>query len=113
MGSEYDWSFNTTAQTNAGGRVLKWPRGKVLGGSSAVNGIYAVRPSKAEYDAWVGLLENADGANAWDWDNQFASYKKSEKFTAPDSSLASQFNLLYNTDSQGTDGPINVAWPGL
>jgi len=38
LGTSYDWQFVTEPQTHAGGRALPWPRGKVLGGSSAVNG---------------------------------------------------------------------------
>ncbi|EJD05559.1 alcohol oxidase [Fomitiporia mediterranea MF3/22] len=113
MGSSYDWSFTTSAQSGAAGRSISWPRGKVLGGSSAVNGLYAVRPSKLEYDAWVGMLENATGANAWAWDTQFAAYKKSETFTAPDSGLANAFTLQFNTDSHGTSGPVDVSWPSF
>ena len=46
VGTKYDWSWNTTAQSGLtgsdgkSGRVAKWPRGKVLGGSSAINGLY-------------------------------------------------------------------------
>lgn len=38
LGTSYDWQFQTVAQPGAGGKALPWPRGKVLGGSTAVNG---------------------------------------------------------------------------
>ena len=43
-------------QPGAANRAITWPRGKVLGGSSAINGLYAVRPSKLEVDAWGALV---------------------------------------------------------
>ena len=58
------------------GRNLPWPRGKVLGGSSAVNGMYMVRPSAREMDTWSALQGGADGATAWGWDSMFAAMKK-------------------------------------
>ncbi|KAL5492939.1 hypothetical protein ACEPAI_4387 [Sanghuangporus weigelae] len=112
-GSSYDWSFTTTAQSQAGGRSLTWPRGKVLGGSSAINGLYSVRANKLEHDTWASLQDNADGANAWNWDNQFTAYRKSETFSAPDSVLASNFSLESNADSHGSDGPVDVSWPAF
>ncbi|KAL5476937.1 hypothetical protein ACEPAI_3123 [Sanghuangporus weigelae] len=110
-GTSYDWGFSTTAQTAAGDRPFSWPRGKVLGGSSATNGLYAVRGNKLEHDTWAELLEGASGANAWNWENQFAAYKKLESFTPPDSALASAFTLQSNPDSHGTNGPIDISWP--
>ncbi|KAI5121995.1 hypothetical protein M0805_001828 [Coniferiporia weirii] len=111
LGTTYDWQFTTVAQPNAGGRDLSWPRGKVLGGSSAVNGMYAVRPSQLEYDTWSGLLEGADGADAWNWENQMAAMIKSETFNPPLSAMASADTLEYNASSHGTDGPLHVSWP--
>jgi choline dehydrogenase len=48
----YDWNFTTAAQERAGGRLLSWPRGKVLGGSSALGAMTYVRGNRADYDAW-------------------------------------------------------------
>lgn len=113
LGTSYDYAYPTVAQTNAGGRTLTWPRGKVLGGSSAVNGMYMVRPSALEYDTWAGLVAGQDGADAWKWDYQFQSLKKAETFTPPSADLASQNDLLYSMDSHGTSGPVHTSWPGL
>ena len=66
--TQYDWQFKTTAQKHMNGRKAAWPRGKVLGGSSAINGLYYVRPSDAEMNAWADLA----GGNAydhWGWDS--------------------------------------------
>ena len=49
---EYDWCFRTIPQEGAGGKRMSQPRGKVLGGSSAINYLMYVRGSKADYDGW-------------------------------------------------------------
>jgi choline dehydrogenase len=43
LGTSYDWQYTTEPQTNAGERPLPWPRGKVLGGSTAVNGAFSFK----------------------------------------------------------------------
>lgn len=113
LGSSYDWQFTTVAQPNANGRSLSWPRGKVLGGSSAVNGMYAVRANALEYNTWSSLQNGASGAEAWNWTNQLSMMQKSETFNAPSSDLASANDLLYNASSHGSSGPLHVSWPGL
>jgi choline dehydrogenase len=57
---DYDWSFDAEADPSIGGRVDKWPAGKRLGGSSAINGMIYVRGHKWDYDRWAQL-----GASGW------------------------------------------------
>ncbi|KAL4246796.1 GMC oxidoreductase family protein [Abortiporus biennis] len=109
LGSSYDWHYTTVPQTHAANRAIAWARGKVLGGSSAVNGMYAVRPSQIEVDAWAGMIENG---TAWNWENQFAAMKKSETFTPPSADIQAAANIEYNTASHGTSGPVHVSYPG-
>ena len=117
VGTKYDWSWNTTAQSGLtgsdgkSGRVAKWPRGKVLGGSSAINGLYYVRDNKAEQDAWAKLIGNAD--DIWGWDNMYRAMKKSEDFTAPQKDIANQAHIQYKKSAHGSGGPINVSYPGV
>lgn len=113
--TSYDWAYNTIAQPNAGNRQLYWPRGKLLGGSSAVNGLYLVRPSKIEYDAWGSLMQsqdNGDGASAWAWDGHYPYMKKSENYTPPVEAVQSIVNLEYNLDNHGSNGPLHASYPG-
>lgn len=63
IGGQYDWCFETTTQTGLGGRTLPWPRGKALGGTSAINFMTWVRASRHDYDAWEAL-----GNPGWGWD---------------------------------------------
>ena len=61
--TEYDWQFETTPQPGLGGRIVPWNRGKVLGGSSAMNFMMWCRGNKGDYDTWEQL-----GNKGWGWD---------------------------------------------
>jgi choline dehydrogenase len=116
LNTDYDWQYKTAAQPKANNRQLTWPRGKVLGGSSAINGLYLVRPSKLEYDTWASLMDSQDGgagSNAWNWDSQFAAMKKSETFTPPTSDVQKTANILYSESNHGSNGPLHASYPGL
>ena len=63
VGSIYDWQFRTTPQAALSGRELPWARGKLLGGSSALNFMTWNRPNKEDLDAWETL-----GNKGWGWD---------------------------------------------
>ncbi|KAJ7821221.1 alcohol oxidase [Mycena olivaceomarginata] len=80
-GTTFDWQYKTTPQTNAGGNPLSWPRGKGLGGSSAINGGFWCRGSSAEYDAWNTLQNGESGAQDWSWNTMQTYIKKAENFT--------------------------------
>lgn len=110
VNTQYDWQWKTTRQSNLNNRRVSWPRGKVLGGSSAVNGLYYVRHSRIEQDAWASLNGN-DGR--WGWDNMLAHMQKSEHFRTPVSSVANQAHIQYDASSHGTNGPIGTTWPAV
>ncbi|WP_422367484.1 GMC family oxidoreductase [Pelagibius sp.] len=73
--SDYDWQYETTPQTHAAGRRIYWPRGKVLGGSSAMNGMIYVRGVRQDYDGWAMA-----GCHGWDWDSLRPFFLMSEDF---------------------------------
>ena len=64
LGGPLDWKFETCPQPGLGGRKLPWPRGKVLGGSSALNFMVWNRACREDYDAWEDL-----GNPGWGWDS--------------------------------------------
>lgn len=97
----YDWMFQSTAQPNVNGRVMSMPRGKVLGGSSALNYMAFDRASKAEYDAWATL-----GSSGWNWNGIMPYMKTAEDFINTDPYRNSQ--SIY--PSQGTTGPIGAGY---
>ncbi len=59
-----DWMFETEAEPGLNGRRLNYPRGKVVGGSSAINAMISMRGQAADYDHWRGL-----GLVGWSWDD--------------------------------------------
>ncbi|ESK83387.1 gmc oxidoreductase [Moniliophthora roreri MCA 2997] len=111
--SEYDYAYTTNSQQNLAGRSLPWARGKILGGSSAINGMYLVRPSQIEIDAWAAMMGNAEGANAWTWSEFDNAMKKSETFTPPKDDVKAMAKIEYTAASFGSSGPIHASYPGF
>src|ERR1039458_992876 len=70
-----DWGAHTVPQPHADGRRLHWPRGKVLGGSSALNGMIWARGVAADYDHWAYL-----GNFGWSWKDVLPVYLRIEDF---------------------------------
>ena len=68
-----DWCYMTEPDPGINGRQLQWPRGKVLGGSSSLNGLLYVRGQKEDYDDWAAL-----GNQGWSYDEVLPYFKKSE-----------------------------------
>ena len=68
-----DWCYKTEPDPGINGRQLEWPRGKVLGGSSSLNGLLYVRGQKEDYDDWAAL-----GNKGWSYDEILPYFKKSE-----------------------------------
>ncbi|KZT01003.1 GMC oxidoreductase [Laetiporus sulphureus 93-53] len=107
--TSYDWGYETVAQTNLDNRQVYWPRGKVLGGSSAINGMYLVRPSELEVNAWAAMI---DGGSTWSWDNLFAAMKQSETYTPATTAVNDVVHIEYSNSSHGFTGPLHASYPG-
>lgn len=89
-----DWMFETTAQTGLNGRSLNYPRGKVIGGSSAINAMITMRGQAADYDGWRDL-----GLPGWGWDDVLPVFRDIEDhFMAP-------------SEHHGSGGPWRVEPP--
>ena len=79
-----DWMFRTEPEDGLNGRSLNYPRGKVIGGSSAINAMIYMRGQAADYDHWRQL-----GLRGWGWDDVLPSFKKHEDhFLGPSDSHA-------------------------
>ena len=87
----FDWAFTTVPQPGALNREMFWPRGKVLGGSSCLNGTIYIRGAAADYDHWAYL-----GNAGWDYENVLPYFKKSEDYYGG----ASRYH--------GVGGPLSV-----
>ncbi|WP_442807905.1 GMC family oxidoreductase [Trinickia soli] len=70
---ELDWCYRTEPDPNVAGRRIDWPRGKVLGGSSSLNGLLYVRGQRQDYDRWAEL-----GNRGWSYAHVLPYFKKSE-----------------------------------
>jgi choline dehydrogenase len=86
------WRYHTEASVETGGREIMFPRGRGLGGSSAINGLLYVRPFAEDIDSW-----EAAGASGWNFANCLPYYSRSETWTEGRSA------------QRGTDGPIQVS----
>ncbi|HEX8956249.1 MAG TPA: GMC family oxidoreductase N-terminal domain-containing protein [Burkholderiaceae bacterium] len=69
-----DWRFRTEADPGLNGRSLIYPRGKVLGGSSSINGMIYMRGQARDYDHWADLTGDA----SWSWKEVLPTFIKSE-----------------------------------
>ncbi len=76
-----DWRFKTEAEPGLNGRQLIYPRGKVIGGSSSINGMIYMRGQKHDYDDWA-----AAGNPGWSWDDVLPLFRRSESHWALDES---------------------------
>ncbi|KAF2433304.1 alcohol oxidase [Tothia fuscella] len=115
---EYDWIYETVPQISANGQVIGMPRGKQLGGSSAINLLFWTHSSRKDIDNW-GRLGNKD----WSWDAILPYFERSEKYIAPSAGTARDLNTSYiNSSLHGrsgaigngfpeTHGEFDVAWP--
>ncbi len=75
-----DWMYLTEAEEGLGGRSLKYPRGRVLGGSSSINGMIYMRGQAADYDGWRQM-----GLSGWGWDDVLPYFKRAEDHYAGES----------------------------
>jgi choline dehydrogenase len=88
----YDWGLKTEPEPHLGGRVLHTPRGKVLGGSSSINGMVFVRGHPADFDQWA-----EEGAAGWGFADVLPYFRRMETWHGGE---ANAF--------RGTDGPLHV-----
>ncbi|RDA94945.1 hypothetical protein CP533_0150 [Ophiocordyceps camponoti-saundersi (nom. inval.)] len=107
LGGRHDWRYETEPQPGLRGRSVPWPRGRVLGGTSALNYMAWNRASKADYDAWEAL-----GNPGWGWLDLLPFFKKSETFHPPPTQQAvdSDANISYDSTLLGSSGPIHVSY---
>ena len=90
-----DWGYKTEADDGIAGRSIPWPRGRVLGGSSSINGLLYVRGQRQDYDAWAQM-----GNTGWNWDNVLPYFKRSETWKGDGDHPCD--------DIRGKDGPLSV-----
>ncbi|PXW72567.1 choline dehydrogenase [Loktanella sp. PT4BL] len=87
-----DWCYKTEPDPGLNGRSIEWPRGKVLGGSSSLNGLLYVRGQPQDYDRWRQM-----GNTGWGWDDVLPLFKRAEK------------NERGADEYHGDQGPLSVS----
>jgi choline dehydrogenase len=87
-----DWCYKTEPDPGLNGRSIEWPRGKVLGGSSSLNGLLYVRGQPQDYDRWRQM-----GNTGWGWDDVLPLFKRAEQ------------NERGADDYHGDQGPLSVS----
>ena len=91
----YDWGFRTEPEPHLGGRTLGVPRGKVIGGSSSINGMVYVRGHAGDYDHWA-----ESGATGWGYADVVPYFKRMENWhPGPNGG---------DPDRRGKSGPLHV-----
>jgi choline dehydrogenase-like flavoprotein len=91
-----DWMFETETEAGLNGRSLKYPRGKVIGGSSAINAMISMRGQASDYDHWRQL-----GLTGWGWDDVRPVFKRLDD------------HFLGETEHHGVGGEWRVERPGV
>jgi choline dehydrogenase len=86
------WGYATEPEPNLAGRAIPWPRGKLLGGTGAINEMVYVRGQPNDFDEWARQANTG-----WGYDDVLPYCRKSER------------NTVLNTPSHGATGPLTVA----
>jgi choline dehydrogenase len=87
-----NWNYSAAAGSGTANRAIHWPRGKVLGGSSSINGMLYVRGNPADYDGWAQM-----GCRGWSFDDVLPHFRKSEHYVQGG-----------DPDVRGKGGPLRV-----
>jgi choline dehydrogenase-like flavoprotein len=96
-----DWMFRTAAEPGLNGRALAYPRGKVLGGSSAINAMIYMRGQARDYDGWRQM-----GLAGWGWDDVLPFFLKHEDHESPP-------NAFHRSGGEWRVEHPRIRWPIL
>ena len=86
-----NWNYASEPEPGTAGRSIHWPRGRVLGGSSSINGMLYVRGNPADFDGWAQM-----GCRGWSYDDVLPFFRKSERYGPGDAAY------------RGKEGPMRV-----
>lgn len=100
----FSWQFRLKPQESTAGRSIVWPRGRVLGGSSAINGLLYIRGQHADFNDWA-----AQGAQGWSYSEVLPWFRKSERYAGGASEYHGADGELCVSDLRN-DHPYCAAW---
>ncbi|WP_233853821.1 GMC family oxidoreductase [Paraburkholderia sp. HD33-4] len=96
LSDRYNWRYSTEPEPALRNRRVYWPRGKTLGGSSAINGMVYTRGNRRDYDHWASL-----GNDGWGWDDVLPFFKRAED------------NERGASSYRGAGGPLRISDPAV
>ena len=92
--NQFNWNYKAERDPSLNNRANIWPAGKVLGGSSSINGMVYIRGQKEDYDSWSSLISNT---GEWSYEDVLTYFKRMEK------------NPIENDQYHGQKGPLEVS----
>src|SRR5579863_7091446 len=96
---KWTWMYYAEADEGVNNRSILYPRGKVLGGSSSINGMIYVRGQPEDFDHWAQL-----GNRGWDWDSVLPYFKQAESWEGKEDEVHAKGGPLFT--SHGRDRPL-------
>ncbi|MFW0756327.1 choline dehydrogenase [Pseudomonas sp. H11T01] len=105
-GTKYNWAYKSAPDESIGGRTIDHPRGKVLGGSSSINGMVYTRGNALDYENW----KTTYGCEGWGYPSVLPYFKKAEKSLSGRNTYRGDDGPLYVTKPDLTANPINQAF---
>ncbi len=84
-----NWNYAVEREESSGNRAIHWPRGRVLGGSSSINGMLYVRGNPADFDGWAQM-----GCRGWSYDDVLPYFKQSEHYAPGDDAFRGKGGVL-------------------
>ncbi|EMC95529.1 hypothetical protein BAUCODRAFT_24578 [Baudoinia panamericana UAMH 10762] len=104
---DFDWQYTSPPEPGFNNRILKHPRGRLVGGTSAINSFALIYPSVAEIDAWAEL-----GDEAWNWQALAPYYRKFQTIVPPSEEARRDLNLAHSdANIRESKGPIQASFP--
>ncbi|KAJ5998093.1 hypothetical protein N7499_005527 [Penicillium canescens] len=107
---DFDWDYMSVPQVHVNNRQIGQPRGRVVGGSSAMNFSVAVYPTASNFESWKAL-----GNAGWGAEDMAPYLRKFHTYTPPSEATAELLgtNRYVKTENQGSDGPVPVSLPDV
>ena len=102
---KYNWFYHTEPEPHLNGRRMHTPRGKVLGGSSSINGLVYIRGNPQDFERWA-----AEGARGWAYRDVLPYFKRAEKRAEGGNEYRGDAGKLQTTLRPRSTNPLHAAW---
>lgn len=104
---DYDWQYVAEPAPAMNNRQIKHPRGRLIGGTSAINSFAIIYPSASGIDVWAEL-----GNEGWDWKTLAPYYLKFQTIVPPNEEVKKQLNIIHSDETiRQSNGPIQASFP--